>query len=65
MPRIQIWAVTLMLTLSGIALVVLVHSLSIRFLYPSIGNGIYFFVLGIGAALAVAIGRVVRWMNSR
>lgn len=65
MPRIQIWAVTLMLTLLGAALVVLVHSLSIGFLYPAIGNGIYFFVLGVAGALAIAIGRAVRWMNSR
>jgi protein-S-isoprenylcysteine O-methyltransferase Ste14 len=63
MPRIQIWAVTLVLTLVGAGLVVAVHSLSIRFLYPSIGDGIYFVVLGAGWAAALLIGRVVRWLN--
>jgi hypothetical protein len=55
----------LVLTLLGAGLVVFVHSLSIGFLYPAIGNGFYFFVLGVAGALAVAIGRAVRWMNSR
>lgn len=63
MPRIQIWAVTLMLTLLGLGVVVVVHSLSIRFLYPAIGVGTYLIVLGIAGALSVFIGRVVRWLN--
>ncbi|MCE9521950.1 MAG: hypothetical protein K8S25_05895 [Alphaproteobacteria bacterium] len=63
MPRIQIWAVTLVLTLLSAGLVVLVHVLSIRFLYPDIGGGIYLILLGIAAAAALFVGRVLRWLN--
>lgn len=64
MPRIQLWAATLTLTLFGIAVVIVVHVISSRFLYSAIGDAVYLILFGVAGAAAVLIGRVVRWLNS-
>lgn len=63
MARGQVWFVTLVLTLFGIGLLVLVHALALRFAYGAIGGGVYLIVAGAGLAIAFFIGRVVRWLN--
>jgi hypothetical protein len=63
MPRVQVWLVTLMLTLSGMALLVAVHAAALRYAYGAIGDGVYLIVLGAGGAIALGIGRVVGWLN--
>ena len=63
MPRVQLWIVTLMLTGFGIALVIVVHVLTLRYFYATIGDGIYLILLAVAGAISVLIARVVRWLN--
>ena len=58
----QVWAATLVLTFAGIAFVIVVTLLALRYLSPLIGAGTYVVLFGVAAVVSVLIGIVVRWL---